>query len=186
MLDLTTMRRGLAVTGVAAMMSLGFAGAAAAETNADNPNTPEYWEEYLEDKGYMNVDCEKLHDEGLDTDVWESDGDYVLVVLKAGSEQSSDGDSRTLHWDVEEGEEVATEDGKDISHIIACTGEKETSTPTPTPTMTPTPPPPGGPIVETDIPASGSDTTTPAILGGAAVLAGLGLAAGAMRRKGQH
>lgn len=180
----TMISRGLAAAGVAGLMTVGFAGTALAEPNTDNPNHEAYWEAWLEEDGFVNVDCEKILDEGLDTSMWTSDGDYLLVVLKAGSEQSSEGDPHTLYWDVEEGDELETDDGKDISHIIVCTGEEEeTSTPTPT---TPAPKPtPSGPIVETDVPQSGS-STTPAILGGAAVLAGLGLAAGAMRRRGEH
>ncbi|KGN41910.1 hypothetical protein [Knoellia aerolata] len=61
-----------------------------------------------------------------------------------------------------------------------------TTTPTSTPTTTTTPvPPPSGPVVETDVPAT-SGGSLPIVAGGAAVLAGLGLAAAAMRRKGQH
>lgn len=185
----TMISRGLVAAGVAGLMSVGFAGTALAESNTDNPNHEAYWEAWLEEEGFVNVDCEKIHDEGLDSSTWTSDGDYLLVVLKAGSEESSEGDPNTVFGDVEEGDVLETEDGKDISHIIVCTGEEEGETSTPTPTPTPTTsaprPTPSGPMVETDVPETGG-STTPAILGGAAVLAGLGLAAGAMRRRGEH
>ncbi|WP_404380261.1 hypothetical protein LL946_10150 [Knoellia locipacati] len=182
-----TIGRGVAVAAAAGLLSLGFATTASAEPNADNPNNVEYWEAWLTEEGFENVECEKIHDEGLDTDTWVSDGDYLLVVLKAGSDQSTDDGENTVFGvdedgnveGVLEGDELSTESGKDISHIITCTGDMEEE-PTPTPTR------PTGPVVETDVPASDS-SSMPVLLGGAAVLAGAGLVAGAMRRRGgQH
>lgn len=191
MFTMKTITRGAAATGVAGLLSLGLVTTAFADhiapPSGSDANQAENWVEYVEAHGYSDVACEKIT-EGWDDNTWTSDADYALVALKAGSEQSSDGDPHTITWDVEEGDTFMTDDDKEISHIIACTGEKdETSTPTPS-TSTPgtsTPPGPTGPVVETDIPESGG-STMPVILGGATVLAGLGLAAGAMRRKGQH
>jgi hypothetical protein len=186
MSTMTRISRGVAATGVAGLMSLGLATTAFADhiaaPSGDEANQAENWVDYVEAHGYSDVECMKLT-EGWDGDSWMSDADYALVVLKAG--QTND-----EFWDVGDGETVETESGQEISHIIACTGDKdETSTPTPTPsTSTPgssTPPGPTGPVVETDIPESGG-SSMPTILGGAALLAGLGITAGAMRRKGQH
>ncbi len=190
MFQMSTIGRGVAVAAAAGLLSLGFATTASAESNSDNPNHVEYWEAWLTEEGFENVMCEKIHDEGLDTSEWTSDGDYLLVVLKAGSDESSEGDPNTLFPDVEEGDVLETEDGKDISHIITCVGDEPPGTSTPTPTKSSTPTPtstrPTGPVVETDVPASGS-SNLPVLLGGAAVLAGAGLVAGAMRRReGQH
>lgn len=188
MFQMSTIGRGVAVAAAAGLLSLGFATTASAEPNTDNPNTEEYWEAVLTDEGFVDVDCVK-DDEDRDTNEWISDGDYLLVVLKAGSDESSEGDPDTVYTDVEEGDVLETDDGKDISHIIKCVGdEPSTSTPTPTKSSTPTPTStrPTGPVVETDVPASGS-SNLPVLLGGAAVLAGAGLVAGAMRRReGQH
>ncbi|MFW5470734.1 hypothetical protein ACOCJ4_11865 [Knoellia sp. CPCC 206435] len=190
MSTMTRISRGVAATGVAGLMSLGLATTAFAD-HIDPPsdsaaNQAENWVDYVEAHGYSDVVCKKIT-EGWEGDTWTSDADYALVALKAGSDQSSDGGPHTITWDVEEGDTLMTEDEKEISHIIACTGEKETPTSTPT-TSTPgtsTPPGPTGPVVETDIPESGG-SSLPTILGGAALLAGLGITAGAMRRKGQH
>ena len=205
MSHMSTIRRGIAATGVAGLLSIGLATSAFADPpEGEDANQPENWETYLEEEGYVDVECMKLED-GFEGDSWVSDDDYLLVVLKYATINEE-------FWFVEEDEELSTETGQDISHIIVCQGEEEeTSTPTPTPTPsgsetptptpsgsetptptpsdseTPTPPvtPPGGPLVETDVPSSGNGVT-PAVLGGAAILAGLGLAAGAMRRKGEH
>ena len=74
---------------------------------------------------------------------------YGLVIVKAGSDVSTDGHANTLFENASAGETVfADSDGsfdfsegdKQISHIIVCTEEAagETATPTPTPTPTPT------------------------------------------------
>jgi len=177
MSHISTVRRGVAATGVAALLGIGLATSAFADPpEGEDANQPENWETYLEEEGYVDVECMKLED-GFEGDSWVSDDDYLLVVLKYSTVNEE-------FWFVEEDEELTTDSGQDISHIIVCQGDEETSTPTPTPTTTPTPTP-SGPIVDTDVPDTGS-STTPAIIGGAAILGGLGLAAGAMRRRGQH
>ena len=88
MSTMTRIGRGVAATGVAGLMSLGFATSAFAD-HIDPPmgneaNQAENWVDYVEAHGYENVECTKLND-GWDGDSWESDSDYVLVALKAGS-----------------------------------------------------------------------------------------------------
>jgi hypothetical protein len=90
---------------------------------------------------------------------------YSLVVVKAGSDQSSEEGANTLFEDPAAGETVWSDnvaDGefgegdKNISHIIVCTEEEdeeeeeETPTPTPTPTLSPTPTPSPSPTVRED------------------------------------
>ena len=181
---MTTISRSAAALCAAGMMSLGFAATASAEPT-DNTNSEAYWEAFLEDEGFVNPVCDK-DDTGLDTSTWVADGDYLIVVLKAGSGE----DENTVYGideddnfvGVEEGEELETNDGKDISHIITCDADKETETPKPTPSE---PGEPTGPIVETDIVESGAGSA-PVALGGAALLAGVGASVLVMRRKGQH
>lgn len=179
MRTLNTLTRGVAAIGAAGLLSISLAAMASAEPT-DKTNDPAYWVAALEDEGFLNVECEK-DDTGLTTPTWVADADYLLVVLKAGSDDPATEDedeSNTLFPFVEKGEELTTQeiDGKslDISHIITCTGDE--------PEEPETPEEPEGPIVETDIVETGS--ATPAALGGVTVLAGLGLAA-ALRRKGQ-
>lgn len=185
MSTMTAFSRGAAAVCAAGLMTLGLAAAASADhidpPSGEDANQAENWVDYVEAHDFENVTCAKppLAEAGWDGDTWVSDGDYALVVLKYSTVNEE-------FWLVEEDEELVTESGQDISHIITCTGEEpEEPTPTPTPTPTTSTPTPSGPIVETDIVEPSS--TTPAILGGAAALAGLGLAgAAAMRRKGQH
>lgn len=75
---------------------------------------------------------------------------YSLVVVKAGSDQSSEEGANTLFEDPAAGETVWSDnvaDGvfgegdKNISHIIVCTEEEEDEEETPTPTPTPSPTP---------------------------------------------
>ncbi|MFC7490034.1 MULTISPECIES: hypothetical protein [unclassified Knoellia] len=180
----TTVARSAAALCAAGMLSLGLATTATAEP-IDNTNSVEYWEAFLEDEGFVNPVCEK-DDTGLDTSTWVSDGDYLIVVLKAGSGDEENTvfgiDEDDNFVGVEEGEELETSSGKGISHIITCDADQETETPDPTPS---TPGEPTGPIVETDIVESGV-STTPIALGGAALLAGVGASVLVLRRKGQH
>lgn len=187
MFTMKTITRGAAATGVAGLLSLVLATSAFADDHyptGPTANQAATWEAFLEEEGYEDVECTKITS-GWEGDTWMSDGDYLLVALKAGSEQSSDGNPHTVFMGVEKGDPLTTDDEKDISHIIACTGDEDETTPPGTTPPGSTPPGPTGPVVETDVPAQG-DSSMPVVLGGAAVLAGLGLAAGAMRRKGQH
>lgn len=193
MFRMSTIGRGVAVAAAAGLLSLGFATTASADApTGSDANQPENWETYLVDEGYVDVECMK-YEEGFDGDTWVSDDDYLLVVLKYATINEE-------FWFVEEDEELSTETGQDISHVIACYGDEPSSTSTPTPTKsstptktstptttsTPTSTRPTGPVVETDVPASDS-SNLPVLLGGAAVLAGAGLVAGALRRReGQH
>ena len=101
---------------------------------------------------------------------------YSLVIVKAGSDQSTDDGPNTLFEDPAAGETVwadSVADGvfgegdKNISHIIICTEEEdeeeeeETPTPTPTPTASPTPTPTPTPT-ERDGELGGNPTPTPA------------------------
>lgn len=179
----STIARGATAVVAAGLLSVGFATASSAEPNEDNSNHPAFWEAALTEEGFVNVECSK-DDKSRDTDTWISDGDYLAVILKAGSgpqENTVFGyDEENDEWiGVEKGDELTTITEKDISHIITCTADTEDEPENPG-----EPEEPGGPIVETDIVESGSNT--PALLGGAAALAGLGLAgAAAARRKGQ-
>lgn len=176
MLEKTRIGRGVAATGVAGLLSLGLATSAFAEPpTGDEANHAASWEAYLLDEGWVDVECAKF-EEGFEDDVWVSDDFYLLVVLKYATVNEE-------FWFVEEDEELFTESEQDISHVIACYGDEPTTTPTKT--STPTSTRPTGPVVETDVPDAGV-STPPVVLGGAAVLAGVGLAAGARRRKGQH
>lgn len=179
MRTLTTLSRGVAAVGTAGLLSLGFATAAfAAEPPTGNEaNQPENWVPYVEAEGYTGVECAKLST-GFDGVSWTTDKDYVLVVLKNATHNDE-------FWEVPADETIETdvhgeEPQHDISHIIVCTADMEEEPTTPTKPTEPT-----GPVVETDIVKS-NNSTTPAILGGAAALAGLGLAGAVMRRKGQH
>ena len=114
----TTFSRGAAVL-AAGVVLLGGAGAAAASSDA---NHPDYWEAYLEAEGYTDVTCDKVADD-YDDATWTADADYDLVVLKAGSEQSTETPDE-LFWDVTAGTELTHASGKEISHVIACNGEE--------------------------------------------------------------
>lgn len=79
--------------------------------------------------------------------------DYALVVVKAGSNRSTNSPN-TLFYDVVAGETVWADSNGDgefnrgdkaISHIIVCYADESEPTPTPTPEGTPTPTPSEGP-----------------------------------------
>ncbi len=75
-------------------------------------NQPEFWGE----------DCFKVDEpQGAS---WTADADYRLVVLKAGTVNHE-------FYNVKVGDVLSV--GKDISHLILCTGEPESSTTTTTP-----------------------------------------------------
>lgn len=113
-------------------------------TTGDGTNSTGYWEGYLEDQGYTEVNCQKF--DPVDTPYVVPDGEWVLLVLKAGSGD----DASALFWDPEPGSAYKHPTGKDISHAILCAGQ-----PAPSETPTPTPPPPS----ETPTPSA---TPTPA------------------------
>lgn len=123
----TTFRRG------AALVAAGFMVAASAGTaSADERNQPEYWENVLTGEGFQNVDCEKVEDD-YDDKTWQADKDYLAVILKAGSDQSTDGQANQRFDNVAAGTVLQHGTGKDISHVIACVGdapEEETEEPT--------------------------------------------------------
>lgn len=109
-------------------------------------NHESYWEAYY-GPGY---DCTKIEGEDLvlteEGTVWVSTVDAEFVIVKAGSEVSTD----TPHYEVEDvavGDEVTHISGKQISHIIYCvlTQSSEepspSTTPEPTPVVTPVPTP---------------------------------------------
>ena len=73
------------------------------------------------DHGFTNVDCEKVADDYSD-ETWTADQDYIAVILNAGSEQSTD-EPDDVRLYVATGTELSHESGKEISHVIACTGD---------------------------------------------------------------
>lgn len=80
-------------------------------------NHPEYWGDT----------CYKI-DEAPGGSSWTADQDYLLVVLKAGTE------NHQFH-NVLEGQTLTTPTGKDISHLILCLPPSVTTT-TPSSTVT--------------------------------------------------
>jgi hypothetical protein len=103
-----------------------------AEGSAAN-NNPDTWGD----------DCTKLDEPGVDT--YELTQNYALVIVKAGSDVSTDDHANTLFADAKAGQTVwadsngsgAFDEGdKQISHIIFC-GPTPEETPAPTPEVTP-------------------------------------------------
>jgi hypothetical protein len=103
-----------------------------AEGSAAN-NNPDTWGD----------NCTKLDEPGVDT--YELTADYDLVIVKAGSDVSTDDHANTLFADAKAGQTVwadsngsgAFDEGdKQISHIIFC-GPAPEVTPAPTPEVTP-------------------------------------------------
>jgi len=103
-----------------------------AEGSAAN-NNPDAW----------GNDCTKLNEPGVDTYLLTQN--YALVVVKAGSDVSTDDHANTLFANASAGETVwadsngsgAFDEGdKQISHIIFC-GPTPEVTPAPTPEVTP-------------------------------------------------
>lgn len=185
---MTTIRRAAAVL-AAGFLVTGSAAAAGAQPADAQENHPEYWEQFLMDEGYVEVDCEKI--DNYNEASYTADQDYLFVVLKAGSAQSTDGEERTWFYNVEAGEELMPSTGKDISHVIVCVGEMPEAPPTEEP-PTKEPEHPGkpeqpgkpiGPVVQTDVPEKGVNAALPLA---ALTAAGLGLAAVGLRRRGQE
>ena len=207
----TTFRRGAGAVVAGLVVT---AGGMAAHADTHTPNQPGYWEQVLmdpegdyADHGFTNVDCEKVADDYSD-ETWTADQDYIAVILNAGSEQSTD-DPDDVHLYVATGTELSHESGKEISHVIACTGDvpeeptdepeeptdepeeptDEPEEPTDEPEQPGTPGDgddagePIGPIVQTDVPAKG---VNPALPLAAVAAAGLGLAGLGLRRRGQE
>ncbi|CAM3965108.1 hypothetical protein [Janibacter anophelis] len=142
-----TTQRLLMSAGTAAGFMAISAGAALAAP-APGPNQPEYWEAYFaqeENGGYVDVECDKRDSEGPYT----VDGNYIAIIIKAGAGD----DQNQVIMNPEQGETYEThENGKDISHVIYCTGEEPTE---PSETTEPTEP------SETTEPTEPSETTEP-------------------------
>ncbi|MGE9807303.1 MULTISPECIES: hypothetical protein [unclassified Janibacter] len=145
-----TNRQLAAIVGAAAVVA-GGVGAAATATAAPlasvqsavdpDKNHTDYWVSYLEDMGYTDVECTKY--DGLNDKTWTVPaGEWVLLVLKAGA---GDDASVTVTNPVA-GQAYDHPTGKDLSHVILCSGDKETSTTTST--------------TSTDTTTTSTDTTT--------------------------
>ena len=179
-------------------------------------NQEEFWEDFLTDRGYEDVECVKYEspdDPFVVPPLSDEDRVYVLAVVKAGS----GAEANQLYWHPNAGDELTH--SKEISHVILCTAEEEvvttsppvtttppttttppvTTTPptTTTPPVTTTPPttttpphtttPPNtGPVVETDRPSDGGPGLGVLAAAGALLVAGMGAALLARRRQGDH
>jgi hypothetical protein len=138
---------------------------------------------------------------------------WLAVIIKAGATGTSVEDENTPYFFVEAGDELMHDSGKEISHIIFCDGTvpeepeepveepeepveepeepvEEPEEPVEEPEEPTTPGKPGddagkpiGPIVQTDVPATG---VNPALPLAAIAAAGLGLAAVGLRRRGDN
>lgn len=86
---------------LAALLGVLFVDMAGASEHS--PNHPDYW----------GSDCSKDENFPYETDSWISDGNYVLVVLKAGQD-------RFVFENVTVGQVLTTGNGKAISHVIFC------------------------------------------------------------------
>src|SRR5690606_4986400 len=69
-----------------------------------------------------------------------ADEAWVLAILKAGADASTDGMTNDLFWEPVPGETFDHNSGKDISHVIICSAVTESETPTTPPTTATTPP----------------------------------------------
>lgn len=170
-----------AAAGAIALLVTG-AGAALADVphpGSPEANQPEYWETFLEDAGYTDVSCEKVEDD-YDEASWTADQDWAAVILKAGSDESTDGAANDIFYDVLSGATLVHASGKDISHVIACLGTEPEEPGEPGEPGEPNPP------IETDGPAQAPGMGA-GLIGGLAALAGgtALLAAGVRRRTGE-
>ena len=155
------------------------------EPGVPGTNQVAYWVNYLEEKGFTDVYCEKVTPKE-DTKTWvipaPPEGDeYVLVTSKAGS-----GDKANLVWwapKAAEGNTVTAVDGKDISHLVWCTGEQPVTT---TPPPSTTPPASTPPVVDTDRVSTGSGANLGLYGAAAALLVGAGAIVAGRRRQGAH
>lgn len=94
---------------------------------ADGQTNPEQ-----NDPAYWGADCYKI-DEGTGSDEYIATADFRLVVLKSGNVNDE-------FYDVRQGDVLATVSGRDISHLILCTGDLPTTTTTVPETSTTTVP----------------------------------------------
>lgn len=122
-------------------------------TNPPSPNTEEYWEASLSEAGYTDVSCYKYGDTGSNShggvytdengvtyvelnefqDEWPGD-QWVLLVVKGGSDTNGGGDATYYHPD----HDVAyyapdnPQSGKPfgVSHWIVCKGTRPATTTT--------------------------------------------------------
>lgn len=78
-------------------------------------NQASYWETYFEGKGYTDVECMKIDKEMKSYTV---DGEYIGVILKAGAGDQAN----KVFTDIAKDTNLTHPTGKDISHVITCTG----------------------------------------------------------------
>lgn len=77
-----------------------------------------YWEAYYTDLGYENVSCTKFDD--LDGKTWQVPaGEWIGAIVKAGSGNSTENPNNIVS---PVGDVLSHDSGKDISHIILCSG----------------------------------------------------------------
>ena len=133
-------------------LSTGAAMAAGPEANRSA-----YWETYLEGEGHVDVQCDKRDSEGPFT----VDMAYLAIILKAGAGD----DQNQLIMNPPVGMTYETQaNGKDISHVIYCTGGTATTPPTSTTTTSTTTPPTSTTSTSTTTPptsTTSTSTTTP-------------------------
>lgn len=210
----STISRSIAAVGVGAALTLVPVGIALADNHVpgvpnpieepfvddsigDDPeyNNEENWEYWLGELGFVGVSCEKTDYENEGPTYFEvpdyesEDAPWILAIVKAGADQSTDGMTNDLYWEPEPGELLEHNSGKNISHVILCSAEAdhETTTTTTSSTTSTTSTTSTGPVVETDVPA-GSDMSQVGLFAGvAAALAAAGaLLFGRRRNSSQH
>ncbi|WP_143008283.1 hypothetical protein [Tessaracoccus oleiagri] len=134
-----------------------------AETVPFDPdaNKPGYWEDYFEDRGYVDVTCTKDDTERESFTVGAPpDGSFwVGVILKAGADDSAN----DVYVEPSEGDVLEHASGKDISHVIACYAAEVEESPTPTPSITPTPSESPTPSVTPSVSESPTPSVTPSV-----------------------
>ncbi|MGA8044663.1 MAG: hypothetical protein WCA30_00185 [Dermatophilaceae bacterium] len=230
----STLTRSIAAVGLGVALTLAPVGVAlAADPTVPNPidepfvdtsigddneyNQEANWEFWLTELGFEGVSCQKTDYEGEGPAVYEvpeydsEDAPWLLAIVKAGADPSTDGMTNDLYWEPAPGEELEHNSGKSISHVIICSAYVETETTPPTTpvtstttsttttsttttgtsttttgTMTTTTPV-TGPVVETDRPAGG-DMGQVGLFAGAAVFlaAATALLLGRRRQSAEH
>ena len=223
----STLARSIAAVGLGAALTLAPVGIALADPTVPNPidepfvdtsigddseyNDEANWEYWLVELGFEGVSCEKTDYQGEGPTVYEvpqylsEDSPWLLAVVKAGADPSTDGMTNDLYWEPVPGEELEHNSGKNISHVILCSAYVETETTPPTTPVTSTTTtsttttsttttgttttttPVTGPVVETDRPAGG-DMGQVGLFAGAAVFlaAATGLLLGRRRQSAEH
>lgn len=152
----------------AAAIIVGLGGAFAmnqafAETVPFDPgaNQPGYWEDYFEDRGYVDVTCMKddTEREFFTVGAPPEGSFWVGVILKAGADDSAS----DVYLEPTEGLVLEHASGKDISHVIVCYATEVEESPTPTPSMTPTPSITPTPSVTPSVSESPTPSVTPSV-----------------------